>query len=312
MSTRPACPSLHTLHTAERQRPTSTPKGVATAHFGELREPLLRFIEDSPVIVGCVAWVTDKDLLGALAARPVALVVQKESWWKKTDVRGAALARRYEALTGGLPASAFPEPLATKTFRGKPVPDETPLAPIACAGHGGVGGFAPLMHHKFIVRCTIVAIEGQERLMPLAVWTGSANFSGNSNDSFENAMEINDPTIAMAYLEEFALVASVSESMNWRSRAAKPGGVGKTFAAPPVATTTVTVRAAGAKRAARKKTAAKRAAQKPRPAAKKAATVSPIRKSAAARPAKKTAPAKRTVKKTAAKKSTTKTARKAS
>ncbi|MGL5823679.1 MAG: hypothetical protein ACRCYU_02285 [Nocardioides sp.] len=201
--------SLHALYAGPTQRSTRTGRGTATARFGELHDPLVEFILDSEVIVGCVAWITEPSILEALSDRPVALVVQKENWWKKTDGRGVRLAGRYTKLTGGLPASQFPVPLAA---RGGAV-----LPPIACAGHAGAT-MAPLMHHKFVVRCS----RAKGKLVPLAVWTGSFNFSANANESFENALEVHDPTIAAAYLAEFATVASVSESMNWTRRAATP------------------------------------------------------------------------------------------
>ncbi len=259
--------SLHGLHTQPRQRSTLTPHGVCTAHFGELHEPLLRFITASEVVVGCVAWVTSSKILDALAQRPVALVVQKENWWKKRDARGTALARRYAALTGGLPASAFPDPLGTKSFRGKPVPNDAVMAPIACVGYGSGSQFQPLMHHKFIVRC-VVGPDG--RLGPTAVWTGSFNFSANANDSFENAVEIHDPVVAAGYLAEFALAASLSEPMNWRLTRPNPKGAASgavPFAplpAKPKATTARVVKGTAKKRA-RSATATPRAAQRKRP-----------------------------------------------
>ena len=278
---------LHALHTAERQRATSTPHGVATAHFGELRAPLLKFIDGSEIVVGCVAWITERHVLEMLARRPVSLVVQKERWWKTSDARGQALARRYAALRGGLVASSFPEPLATRTFRGKAVPNEATLAPIACVGYGSGGQSQPLMHHKFLVRCT-AGLDGT--LVPSAVWTGSFNFSGNANNSFENAVEIHDATIAGAYLAEFALVASVSEPMNWRlSRPSPKGPSGATVVAlptPPTQTTTHVVSGAGRRRAAAKKktgTPARPAAKTGTPATKTGAkkTAAPKRRSAA-------------------------------
>lgn len=282
--------SLHDLHDRPRNRDTSTPHGVATAHFGQLRRPLLQFIDGSEIIVGCVAWLTERYILEALAARPVALVVQKENWWKKADARGKALAQRYAALTGGLSASAFPEPLATKTFRGKPVPNDAVLVPLACVGFGGASHHSPLMHHKFIVRC-VMGPDGV--LEPVAVWTGSQNFSANSDNSFENAVEIHDPRIAAAYLAEFALMASLSEPMNWRLSRPNPKGAGgepfKPLPPKPKKTTTRVVKAAGKKRRATKKTTpAKKTAAKKAAPAKKAA-----------------APKKRATKKTAAKKAAT-------
>lgn len=232
------------MHNLPRQRQGSGTDTVA--HFGELKEPCLRFIEESQIVVGCVAWITDPDIMKALSGRFVALVVQKENWWKKGDARGMKLAEGYSNLTGGLPASSFPPPL--KSF------GEVGLAPIACmGGTGGGNGYGnPLMHHKFIIRCK--AVKG--KLVPVAVWTGSFNFSTNANSSFENAVEIHDPAIAQAYLDEFSIVASLSEKMNWRIGVATPGNLGVAYVPPkPKARKTVPARkgAGAAKRATRKR-----------------------------------------------------------
>lgn len=218
-----------TLQPEGEVRSTAAPTGATKAHFGPLREPLIAFIEASPVIVGCVAWITQRDILAALARRPVALVVQKEDYWKKADGRGQALVRSYTALRGGLCGEWLPERLRTPMdpilAKHQRQGRTTPLPPISCVGYQGHGTSAPLMHHKFIVRC----IEdrdpatGAARLVPAAVWTGSFNFSGAANDSLENAVEIHDPTIAAAYLAEYALVASMAEPMAWRFRKPRPG-----------------------------------------------------------------------------------------
>lgn len=272
---RPTVIPLHALHALPRLRPTATPHGVCTVHFGELQGPVLDFIAGSEVIVGCVAWITSGKILDALATKQVCLAVQKENWWKKTDNRGASLARRYASLTGALPASAFPAPLGTKTFRGKEVPNDSPMAPIQCVGYGSSSQFQPLMHHKFLVRCTL---DADGTLVPLAVWTGSANLSENSNASLENAVVIADPIIAAAYLAEFALVASLSEPMNWRFARPSPKGAGvAAFVAPPAKpkkTTARVVSGAARKRASTKTktgTPIKKTAASGRPAQKKVA-----------------------------------------
>ncbi len=208
--------SHHNLYPEPNQRQCTSDK--VTVMLGELRPQLLKFINSSQIVVGCVAWITDPKILEALSRRHVALIVQKEKWWKENTSRGTRLAKYYSQLTGGLPAEAFPSPLSG-------APAGIGLAPIACMGSvGGGNGFGgPLMHHKFIIRCR--AVKGA--LVPEAVWTGSFNFSGNANNSMENVVVIRDPKIAAAYLHEFALVASLSEPMNWKTLKVKPGGLGK-------------------------------------------------------------------------------------
>src|SRR5689334_9810066 len=47
----------------------------------DLEDRLIRFIQDAPIIVGCVAWLTHPKILQALATREaVAVVVQKEDF----------------------------------------------------------------------------------------------------------------------------------------------------------------------------------------------------------------------------------------
>lgn len=274
---------LHDLHDQPHRRTTSGSEtaGTATkAHFGELRAPLLEFIEGSEIIVGCVAWLTDQQILAALSRRPAAVVVQKENWWKKADNRGRALAARYVGLKGGVRTSQ----LGYDT--------DIELAPIACAGTAGSGPFAnPLMHHKFLVRCTLV----NGMLVADAVWTGSFNLSNNANDSCENAVEIYDPEIAEAYLREFSLVMTLSEPMNWTTRAPKPGRLGKVFIPPASHAAPKPVRARRPRRAAKKRATVTpiKAAPSKRAPAKKA----PVKKTAARRPPARAAAAKRPAKK---------------
>lgn len=64
------------------------------------------------------------------------------------------------------------------------------------------------MHHKFLVRCERKRGGG---LVPQSVWTGSMNFSrAGATLSLENAVIIDDPVIAGAYLSEFESVLVVS------------------------------------------------------------------------------------------------------
>lgn len=212
--------ALHDFHNLPLIRDTpSEYTSKVVAHLGELRTACVNFISGSDIIVGSVAWLTDPDIIKALSKRFVALTVQKENWWKAKDKRGINLARGYASLQGGLPASAFPEPLAS--FGGS-----TPLAPIACVGYSGASPFSPLHHHKFLVRCRVTKVG---KLAADAVWTGSFNLTKNASNGYENAVEIHDPIIAGAYLNEFALMACMSEPMNWRLATPDPHGLGTVF-----------------------------------------------------------------------------------
>lgn len=212
---------------ANAHRTTSAP-GI-TAHFGDLKDALIEFIDDSPAIVGCIAWLTDFDILDALAAKPVALVVQKEDFLRPDTGAGSNWGRllrgKYDALRGGFDRFEFPAPLNSASITTDPSVD-----PIRCVGNHNYDKrpAMPRMHHKFLVRVTPrtrplspdddgVYATGYKTVEPTAVWTGSFNFSRNAGMSMENAVVLEDRMIAGAYLDEFARVETLSEVLDWES-----------------------------------------------------------------------------------------------
>jgi hypothetical protein len=60
------------------------------------------------------------------------------------------------------------------------------------------------------------------RIKPYAVWTGSFNFTRNSENSFENAVYIEDSGIAFSYMQEWAQIAAISEPLDWTSEWVQP------------------------------------------------------------------------------------------
>lgn len=264
---------------------------MTTAHFGDLLPALLDFIERSEAIAGCVAWLTSDRVIEMMSSRPVALVLNKEWMLRSGDTSAKAVRQRARLaqLSGGLLASGFPSPLSDVA------PARTRLDAVRVAGHSPrVRNLnSPLMHHKFIVR-----LQGGK---PVAVWTGSFNFTANASSSLENAVEIHDPAIAAAYLAEFARVAAIAEPMEFAAGKSDPSFVAKKVPArKPAAKKTTTTR-----KPATKRTTAKTASTTTRkPAAKKATTArKPATKKAAATSTAKRAPAKKTttVRKPAAK-----------
>ncbi|MBD8539165.1 hypothetical protein [Frigoribacterium sp. CFBP 8751] len=191
-----------------------------TAYFGDLKEALIDFIDASEALAGCVAWLTDFDILDALAAKPVALVVQKEDFLRPDAGSGSDWPRRlrakYDSLQGGFDRFEFPSPLWSASSSIDPSID-----PIRCVGNHNFDKrpAMPRMHHKFLVRITPRTLPGGEYELvdPTAVWTGSFNFSLNGGRSMENAVVLEDKSIAEAYLAEFARVETLSEVLDWES-----------------------------------------------------------------------------------------------
>lgn len=221
----------------------------AEAHFRDLLSPLLRYIEEADAVVGCVAWLTNLQVLSALASKQAAsIIVQKEDFlrpdigpvkagWK------ADLQAHYEAIRPiDVPLHLEAGWLEVRTAQ-EPVGLGEPLnyVGIRCIGHyqaNGQGNNAqaakklatamPRMHHKFLVflqrrkELDPDVVEGAWPYSPYAVWTGSYNITGNGNASLENALFIRNETLAAAFCDEWAQLIELSESLDWKSEYAAP------------------------------------------------------------------------------------------
>lgn len=197
----------------------STSSGTITAHFGDLTDRAIRFIDESEAVVGCVAWLTEFRLLDALARRQVSLVVQKEDFLRPdagvADEWKSRLRNKYTRLRNNFARFQFPSPLGDASYASDPTLDA-----VRCVGNhnSDKAPAMPRMHHKFLVRLrTESGAQHDSSLQPVSVWTGSFNFSKNAGYSFENAVEIEDEVVAAAYLNEFSRVMTLSEPLDWES-----------------------------------------------------------------------------------------------
>lgn len=180
--------------------------------FRNQKAVLLKKISEHKCIVGCVAWLTDFEILKALAAvDPVAIVVQKEDFlrpdlgakngWKNI------LRKHYDAIKNSSGRMEWPGLMSKLSFAFDPT-----MHGIRCVGNHNaqrVPAF-PRMHNKFLVFCT-------EKKEPKEVWTGSFNLTRNATASLENAVLISNPNIALAYYNEFCQIYALSEPLDWQS-----------------------------------------------------------------------------------------------
>lgn len=189
--------------------------------FRDVEKQLCELLADDryPVVLGCVAWLTNQTILEALAKKDgVAILVQKEDFLRpdtgQTEGWKARLQQRYERITPliryQLPGLVSQASVASD-----------PEIGIRCVGVSprDRGLTRPNMHHKFIVLC-----EGEANgiVVPRVVWTGSFNFSANSTNSIENAVTIESDTVALAYAHEFGQLALLSEPLDWESEWVAP------------------------------------------------------------------------------------------
>ena len=183
---------------------------------------LVELIRNYQAAVGCVAWVTSEEILGALASLDAAaLVVQKDD-----RPRSLRLAREYQAYRQL-------KPFALDEISGRFAHMER--ASVRCVGVATKGVHA-YMHHKFIVVGRLRTysqtvrnaytneewVEQKRWFCPEAAWLGSYNFTWNASRSLESAVIIRDEEVARRLHAEFCAVLEISEPLNWDSEHIKP------------------------------------------------------------------------------------------
>ena len=199
---------------------------------------------DADFVVGCMAWLTSRTVLQALAAlkHGCQIVVQKEDHLRPGVVRKEELLTMYSRLRCPdrmcLPAGA-----AELSSGGDPSVDA-----VRCMGvcPSRPSQMVPRMHHKFFVffraheihdPCEVYgdpfSLDGEslevspdeyvyERFVPYRVWTGSYNATENAALSRENVVIITSETIATQYTNEWLDIFALSESLDWTSRDVEP------------------------------------------------------------------------------------------
>jgi hypothetical protein len=198
-------------------------------YFRDLESQLIDRIRQAECIIGCVAWLTNERILRALATVPygVALVIQKEDFLRPDLAShphwAAHLRTLYNMLPGGLQRD-----YSTTILHGMSVCSDPTIDAVRCVGNYNQDKQPafPRMHHKFLVFSRLREVSDPSSdynvMEPYAVWTGSFNFTANSSHSLENAIYLPIPSIALAYLQEWAQITAISEPLDWRSAWVSP------------------------------------------------------------------------------------------
>lgn len=229
---------------SENRKDISESSGNVKVVFNDIVARLVTtlssFTGPTKFICGCVAWLSNDDILDVLAgAAHVAVIVQKSDLFRP-DVQTSGktrssykeqVAAAYRRVISNSTVSRdwFPPPLCGLSYG-----SNMEFEAIRCVGVVGKG-VTPIMHHKFWVvgdlnmdRTDIaddLELEPNEvppLLIPRAVVTGSFNPTVNGTKSMENIVLIESRKIAEAYLREFSYVAAISEPIDWSHEYAEP------------------------------------------------------------------------------------------
>ena len=227
--------------------------------FRNLGERLERLIDahadkygNKGVILAAVAWFSSGKLLDALIRAKekgvtVMVVVQKEDFLRQDSKnmtrekfkeylrdkysRLGQLCTDYNAVESCVLRSA--RRMCDEEMSGEFYWDDvfgeqpTNCDAVRCLGnHNSTGSPSfPRMHNKFMVFCAMAPDREYPEVDDVyadKVWTGSFNCSACADKSFENALIIENESIATMYMREFAALFLLSESLDWTSEWMKP------------------------------------------------------------------------------------------
>lgn len=199
--------------------------------FRNISYHLIDEIKKADIVVGCIAWLTDPQILEALSEKSaVSIIVQKEDFlrpdvgedqkdWKE-KLRGM-----YKKLKGGLDRYMFDNILSNVS-----VCAESVIEPVRCVGNYNreKKPAFPRMHNKFLIFARIEEYKIKDfeeihyRVVPYAVWTGSFNLTKTAEKSLENALLIKNLKVVEAYYKEYGQICAMSEPLNWESDWVEP------------------------------------------------------------------------------------------
>lgn len=209
----------------------SAADGLTQVFFRNLESELLSRIDAADVVVGCVAWLTNKSILAALARkRSVAIVVQKEDFLRPDLGAGRNssndLRSQYDALRCSF--DRYDQALSGTVLHFMSMCGDPSIDPIRCVGnHNSDKQPAfPRAHHKFLVFGRAVestdSNEECNSFQPYGAWTGSFNLTFNATNSFENAIATEDAALVRAFFAEWAQLEALSEPLDWSSKWVAP------------------------------------------------------------------------------------------
>lgn len=217
-----------------------------SAYFRNIKAELIANINKADAVFGCVAWLSNPDIINALASREILSVVISE----KQDVKSISdlklhknwitpthLANNFNhfytltnSITLGVEDISLNLPLCSiRQLRERDIWVEENV-------RDKHDGDSPYLHNKFVVFASLEyskenlqdasieywgnKTEGDPQgyirrnakpiINPYAVWTGSFNFSSAAERHLENAVLIHGNSIAEKYFREFAQIYLLS------------------------------------------------------------------------------------------------------
>ena len=216
--------------------------------FRNHKNRLLELIRSYPYVLGCVAWLTDFDILSAMAdMKYVSIIVQKEDFLRPDLNSSNRFVQKLHQAYMRLPNDKFHRLSVDGIVSNLSIGDDLTIDPVRCMGNhnSNKSPAFPRMHNKFLVFTENLSIlpdwvehddyddyDDPDYILNLpnllgvsdtaCVWTGSYNISETATRSLENAVVIHHKIIAQAYFNEWSQIMALSEPLDWKSEWCAP------------------------------------------------------------------------------------------
>lgn len=201
-------------------------------YFKNIEKVIIDKIKKYKYVVGCIAWLTNENILKELAKKEECLIIVQDEDFLRPDID-------FDGNMKSWKNKIF------KLYNNIKKIDTTCLVPIGInilstvkTGIRRCGMLNtdkkpafPRMHNKFIIVFNDAYIyDEKEEMLPDPVIegeviTGSYNYTENSNNSLENIVCIKDNNIISAYYKQFGEIAIMSVPLKW-SKEWKPSKSG--------------------------------------------------------------------------------------
>lgn len=213
-------------HEMVKQKDLSIKTEKIEVYFKDIEKIIIEKINKYDIIIGCVAWLTNENILKELGKKKkVLIIVQNEDFlrpdisydgnetnWKKKIMK---LYNKISEINNGYNNINLGSEIYVNLKAGL----ENGIRKCGYINTDKSPAF-PRMHNKFIVCGTYNedSIEAGDVGIGdnfMEVITGSFNFTENSNNSFENIVCIKKTEIVEAYVKQFGEIACMSMELDW-------------------------------------------------------------------------------------------------
>lgn len=203
----------NTSNAKKIQQSDQTIQSDILVYFENLETKLIEHISNCAYVMGCVAWLTNKNIIAALEkSKGVKIIVNKEEFLSSKMEKSKLnfyknLRGKYDNIKNMFEDKTV---LSSDIFNNYFNCVEGVKKDRNSILTFGIVNCCSKLHHKFL-------IFFDENVNPIGVWSGSYNLSSNSNYSLENALYITDQQIILKYIDEFRCIYQHSESYDWKS-----------------------------------------------------------------------------------------------